>query len=252
LLLSAAPLPIAIFINLPIAGRLLFLAAAVGLYFVARTLVRATNDTTAFAQKTRMDLEHLEKVRNEWQSVAGPGRFDAKRAELDRLRRLWTGSRDLQARKQRERDDHRRIAALARHLDTFAIEAGVPRIASSRVTLLESFGIHTAADVTTAKLEGVPNLDAKLRDVLNEWRRGLEDRFRKEAAPGPVSLDEKLIEREALAEQMRIEAALRTGLQDLQEIQKQALFARVSKKAKVEEARNAYLQSAADLKAVTR
>ncbi len=252
LLLSAAPLPIAIFITLPLPGRLLFLAAAVGLYFVARTLVRATNDTSVFAQKNRIDLEYLERVREEWQSVAGPGRFDAKRAELGRLRALWTASRDLQARKQRERDDDRRGAALARYLDRFDIETGLPDIAVSRVTLLESFGIHTAADVATAKLEGVPNLDKKLRDALNGWRRGLEDRFRKEAAPGPVSLDEELIEREALAEQLRIEAALRTGLQDLQEIQKQALFARVSMRSRVEEARRAYLQSAADLKSVTR
>ncbi len=65
-------------------------------------------------------------------------------------------------------------------------------------------------------------------------------------------LDEETIEREALAEQMRIEAALRTGLQDLQEIQKQALFARISMKARTEEAHQAYLQSAADLKAVSR
>ena len=252
LLLSAVPLPIALFANLPLAGRLLFLGAAVGLYFVARTLVRAANDTSSFAQKARMDLEHLERVREEWQTMAGPGRFDAKRIELDRLRAQWTESRDLQARKQRERDDDRRSAALARFLDTFDIEAGVPGMTAGRATLLESFGIHTAADVTTAKLEDVPSLDRNLRAALNDWRRGLEDRFRKESAAGPASLDEALIEREALAEQMRIEAALRGGLQDLLEIQKQVLFARVSMKAKVEEALNAYLQSVADLKFVTR
>lgn len=252
LILSAAPLPLAIFVSLPAAARLLFLAAAVGLYYVARTLVRAANDTTVFAQRARMDLEHLEKVRGDWQSAAGPGRFDAKRDELDRLRAFWTESRDLQARKQRERDDHRRGAAQARYLDRFDIEAGVPGVGPNRVPLLESFGIETAADVTAEKLETLPHLDKRLRDALNHWRRDLEERFHKEAAPDPASLDEKQIEREALAEQMRIEAALRGGLQDLQEIQKQVLFARVAMKARVEEARRAYLQSAADLKAVKR
>jgi len=252
LLLSAAPLPIALFVSLPVPGRLLFVAAAVGLYFVARSLVRAANDTTAFAQKTRMDLEYLEKMRGEWQSMAGPGRFEAKRTALDRLRVQWTECRDLQARKLREREDHRQSAALARYLDTFDIETGMPGIASSRATLLESFGIHTAADVTTAKLEIVPNLDKKMRDTLNEWRGSLEARFRGRATSGSASLDEALIEREALAEQLRVEAALRGGLQDLQEIQKQVLFARVSMKDRVEEARRAYLQSAADLKSVTR
>jgi hypothetical protein len=91
-----------------------------------------------------------------------------------------------------------------------------------------------------------------MRDALTAWRGELEARFRKDVESGPRSLDEELIGREALAEQMRIEAALRTGLQDLQEIQKQALFARISMKSKVESAQRAYLQSTADLKAVTR
>ncbi|MEI6203290.1 MAG: hypothetical protein WCP68_15175, partial [Enhydrobacter sp.] len=241
------------FVNLPPAGRLLFLAAAVGLYFVARMLVRLSNDTGVFADRARMDLEHFDKVRNEWQSTAGPGRFDAKRAELDRLRARWDESRDVHRRMQQERQDSRQSAALTRFLDGFGIEtAAVPGLSPSRVPLLASFGIETAADVVAEKLEGVPKLDKPMRDVLMGWRAELEAKFRQEAGRGAASLDEELIEREALAEQMRIEAALRSGLQDLQEIQKQALFARISMKAKVEEAHRAYLQSAADLKAVNR
>ena len=252
-LLSASPIPIAIFVNLPPAGRLLFLGAAVGLYFVARMLVRLSNDTGVFADRARMDLEHFEMVRNEWQASAGPGRFDAKRAELDRLRARWDESRDVQRRMQQERQDHEQSAALTRFLDGFGIEtSAVPGLSPSRVPLLASFGIETAADVVAAKLEGVPKLDQQMRDVLMGWREQLEAKFRQESGRGPGSLDEELIEREALAERMRIEAALRTGLQDLQEIQKQALFARISNKAKVEEAHRAYLQSAADLKAVNR
>ncbi len=91
-----------------------------------------------------------------------------------------------------------------------------------------------------------------MRDTLTGWREELEAKFRQQAGRGRASLDEELIEREALAERMRIEAALRTGLQDLQEIQKQALFTRISMKAKVEEAHRAFLQSAADLKAINR
>jgi len=253
LLLSASPIPIAIFVNLPTAGRLLFLAASVGLYFVARMLVRLSNDTSVFADRARMDLEHFEKVRNEWQSTAGPGRFDAKRTELDRLRARWDESRDVHHRMQQERHDQKQSAALARFLDGFDIEAaGVSGLSPSRVPLLASFGIETAADIVADKLDNVPKLDKKMRDVLTNWRAELEAKFRREAGSVLASLDEELIEREALAEQMRIEAALRAGLQDLQEIQKQALFARISMKAKVEEAHRAYLQSATDLKAVTR
>ena len=253
LLLSATPIPIALFVNLPTAGRLLFLAASVGLYFVARMLVRLSNDTAVFADKARLDLEHFEKVRNEWQSTAGPGRFDAKRTELDRLRARWDTSRDVQHRMQQEQHDQKQSAALARFLDGFDIEAaGVSGLSPSRVPLLASFGIETAADIVTEKLDTVPKLDKKMRDALTGWRARLEAKFRSDAGGRPASLDEELIGREALAEQMRIEAALRTGLQDLQEIQKQALFARISMKAKVEEAHRAYLQSAADQKAVNR
>ncbi len=253
LMLSAAPIPIAIFVSLPPAARLLFLAAAVGLYYVARTLVRLSNDTTGFADRARMDLEHFEKVRDEWQSTAGPGRFDAKRTELERLRVRWEESRDVQRRKQQEQHDHKQAAALTRFLDRFDIEAGgVSGLSPSRVPLLESFGIETAADIVAEKLDGVPKLDRKMRDALTGWREGLEARFRQDAPDSAAPLDEETIEREALAERMRIEAALRAGLHDLQEIQKQALFARVSMKARTEEAHRAYLQSAADLKAVKR
>jgi hypothetical protein len=98
----------------------------------------------------------------------------------------------------------------------------------------------------------VPKLEKKTRDALVDWRVALETQFRQEHASGSVSFDEQLVEREALAEQMRIEAALRAGLQDLQEIQKQTLFARISMKTKVEEAQRAYVQSSADLKSVGR
>lgn len=253
LLISAAPIPIALFVNLPMAGRLLFLAAAIGLYFVARALVRVSNDTGVFADRLRMDQEHLEKVRDEWQTTAGPGRFDAKRAELDRLRARWDESRDVGRRVRKELQDDKRGAALARFLDGFDIEkAEVRGVSPSRVPLLASFGIETAADIVAPKLDLVPKLDGPLRDALVGWRKDLEARFHDEATAAPPTLDEELIQREAMAEQLRIEAALRSTLQDLQEIQKQALFARISLKAKVVEAQRAYLQSAADLKAVGR
>jgi DNA-binding helix-hairpin-helix protein with protein kinase domain len=253
LLLSATPIPMAFFVNLPLAGRLLFLAASAGLYFVARMLVRLSNDMSVFADRARMDRERLEKARDDWQSSAGPGRFDAKRAELERLRVRWDESRDVGHRKQQELHDQKQSAALARFLDGFDIEAAeVSGLSPSRVPLLESFGIETAADIVTEKLEGVPKLDKKTRDALTGWRGDLEARFRREAGNAPASLDEELIEREALAEQMRIEAALRAGLQDLQEIQKQTLFARISMKAKTEDAYRTYLQSAADLKDINR
>lgn len=251
LILSAAPLPFVLFVSVPLAGRLLFLAAAVGLYYVARQLVRAANDTREFADRARSDLGLLDKIREEWQSTAGPARFEAKRAELEELRARWADSGDLQKRKQREREDRDRSAALNRYLDRFDIEEGrIPDLSPSRIPLLESFGVHTAADVVPEKLAAVPRLEKATRDVLVAWRQTLEARFRQEGGSGPASLDEQLVEREAAAERMRIEAALRSGLQDLQEIQKQALFARVSMKSKVEDLHRAYMQSAADLKAV--
>ena len=253
LLVSAAPIPVAVAVNLPLLGRLLFLVAAVGLYFVARTLVRVSNDTSLFADKARLDREHFEKLRDEWQSRAGPGSFDAKRTELARLRARWDESRDVSRRVQQEFQDQKQSAALARFLDGFDIEASaVPGLNSSRVPLLASFGIETAADIVREKLDNVPKLDKPMRDALTTWRAQLEGQFRRDAGNAPRSLDEELIGREALAEQMQIEAALRAGLQDLQEIQKQALFARISMKAKVEEAQRAYLQSSVDLKAVLR
>lgn len=253
LVLSALPLPIALFVSLPLPARALFLLAAVGLYYVARTLVRAANDPTPFVAKARQDVEQLERIRGEWQTQAGPGRFDAKRAELDRLRDAWLAARDRRARPQPAPESGGRDAALRRFLDTFGIgDEEVKGVSPARVPLLESFGIATAADIDIARLDQVPKLDRHLRDALVEWRLGLEARFEAEAGPQPPPPDRALLEREALDAQLRIEAALRTGLHDLQEIQKQTLFARLSMKARVEEAHRTCLRSAADLKAISR
>ena len=89
-----------------------------------------------------------------------------------------------------------------------------------------------------------------MRDALSGWREELEARFRQEG-DNVAPLDAHLIELAALADR-RDRATARAGLRDLQEIQKQALFARISMKSKTEEAHQAYLQSAADLKAVQR
>lgn len=253
LVLSALPLPIALFVSLPLPARGLFLLAAVGLYYVARTLVRAANDPAIFVAKAQQDTERLERIRTEWQNQAGPGRFDAKRAELDRLRAAWLAARERREQSQPAPESGGRAAALRRFLDTFAIEdEEVKGVSSARVPLLESFGIATAADVDADRLDSVPKLDRHLRDALIEWRLELERRFEAQAGPQPAPPDREVMEREARDAQLRIEAALRTGLQDLQEIQKQTLFARLSMKARVEEAHRAYLQSAADLKAVSR
>jgi DNA-binding helix-hairpin-helix protein with protein kinase domain len=253
LLLAAGPITVAFLVNLPVAARLLFLVASIGLYLVGRVLVRSSNDTAVFRDQMRKDLKHLEKVREEWRSTADPQRFDAKRAELDLLRRRWEESRDVGRRVRQERQDGELNAALARFLDGFKIEASdVPGLNQGRVPLLESFGIETAADIVAEKLDGVPKLDKKMREVLNDWRNTLEDQFRRGVGDAPISPDEELIGREALAEQLRIEAALRVGFQDLRDLEKHILFARASMQAGVEEAYRAYRQSKADLDLVKR
>ena len=63
--------------------------------------------------------------------------------------------------------------------DGFRIQPGeVAGVGTSRKSILESFGIETAADVDEARLYRVPGVGAKLRSGLIAWRHSIEGRFR--------------------------------------------------------------------------
>jgi hypothetical protein len=250
---GAATMALALFVDLPLAGRLFFFASAFALYFLVRRNLRMATDISAFVDRESLLRARWDAVRAEWDAKAGVVAFDAKLGELNQLRARWTALPEFREQRLRDLVANRNERQLNRYLDGFRIQPEeVAGVGTSRKSILESFGIETAADVDEARLYRVPGIGAKLRSGLIAWRRSLESRFRFEPDRDDTLPDEEMAEQEVLVERLRLEAAIRRSLADLQLLQKQTLFARTSLKSKVEETHRAYQQCAADLKAVRR
>ncbi len=252
LFVSGLPIAVGVFSQLPTAGRLFFFASAFLLYVLIRRSLRATVNVSAFLELDRQQRARWDMIKSEWETKAGPRLYDEKRAELDRLWVAWESLDELRTAKQRGLVARKREIQLARYLDQFEIDpAEIPGIGMGRKSLLQSFGIETAADVSEQKMLAIPGFDVKLRGSMLTWRRSLETQFQFDPADNVDDQDSQMIEQEVLAERLRIGLAVRRGLSDLQQIEKQIQFARSSLRSRGEEAYRGYLQAEVDLRAVT-
>ena len=250
---AAATMAVGVFVDLPLLGKLFFFVTGFALYFLVRRNLRMKTDLSGFMERERLLRAQWDSVRAEWDAKAGVGAFDAKLGELVELRARWTALPEFRAQRLRDLESNRSERQLSRFLDGFRIQPGeVGGVGTSRKSVLESFGIETAADIHEAKLYMVPGVGAKLRSALVAWRRGLEGRFRFDPDQDGNPPDEDMVEQEVLVERLKLEAAIRKGFADLQQLQKQTLFSRTSLKSKVEETHRAFQQCAADLAAVRR
>jgi DNA-binding helix-hairpin-helix protein with protein kinase domain len=252
LFVAAAPLSVGIFAHLPPLARLFFFISSLILYVLLRRSLRATASTAAFLERDRYLRSRWDEVRNEWDSKAGPRMFEQKRAELDRLRVSWTRMPELRTEKLRDLIDNKRDIELTRFLDRFEIGAAdIPGVGVGRKSLLQSFGVESAADVTEQGLIAVPGFGAKLRGSMLAWRRSLETQFTFDSTEG-YEQDRGSVDQLLLAERLRIASAIRKGFADLQQIAKQVQFARSSLRTRGEDVYRAHLEAEIDLRYVSR
>lgn len=253
LFLAAAPLSVGIFAVLPLLARLFFFVSAIVIYILIRRSLRATASIAPFLERDRYLRSRWDEIRNDWDNKAGPRLFDMKRAELDKLRVSWLRLPELRDEKLADVAANKRNIELARFLDRFEIGAAeIEAVGVGRKSLLQSFGIETAADVTEQSLIAVPGFGVKLRGSMLAWRRMLETQFRFDAPEGIDQQDREAVDQTLLGERLRIAMAIRKGFAELQQIAKQVQFARTSLRTRGEDAYRAHLQAEADLQYVAR
>lgn len=126
----------------------------------------------------RERAEHLLDLERRWREEADGRVYEREREALETARRTLDGldrtheARMVELEKNRER--HQREA----FLDRSPLAASRLReLGPSERTVLESYGIETAADVTAAALDGIPSLRPALARALLDWRRKLEAEF---------------------------------------------------------------------------
>jgi len=253
LFIAGIPVAAGVLAQVPDLGRIFFFASALILYFLVRRALKATINISTFLERDRQQRARWDSIGSEWEAKAGPRRFEDKRAELERLWTAWTSLAARRAAKLDEIGDRKRDIQLARHLDRFELAAAdIPGVGTGRKSLLQSFGMETAADVSEARLQAIPGFDVRLQSSVLTWRRALEAKFTFDPAGNSDEQDRQAIEQEILAERLRIGLSIRTGFGELQQIERQIQFARSHLRPRGEEAYRAYLQAEADLKAVSR
>lgn len=94
---------------------------------------------------------------------------------------------------------------LAAHLIS---EANLAGFATARVSMLRSFGIETAADITSQSLAGVPGIGPKRSSQLLGWRRSIEQTCRTTLPREKVETATRQAEQKNSGELRRLEEAL--------------------------------------------
>lgn len=108
-------------------------------------------------------------------------RFPAHAAALaaaTRASRLWAGLPSRRAERYRQLEKNKRQEQLRQFLQAQLIEsARIKEISTGRVAMLSAYGIDTAWDVESQRVQQVPQFGPVLADRLVAWRREREHAF---------------------------------------------------------------------------
>ncbi|QQS10747.1 MAG: hypothetical protein IPK81_13970 [Rhodospirillales bacterium] len=222
--------------------------AAVALYFFVYAMTNPESRVRAF--QTRRDAAHQTwtRVSDDWRERAGTRQFDEKRQVAANLRAEWEAVPRLRQRKLDDLRSSARERQLERFLDQFEIPSkGISGIGPARKTLLESYGIETAADVLEHRLLGVPGFGPTRSSALVRWRQGLERRFVFDERRAVEPQDVQRVEQEILALRQSLIARAQRAIQELKVVSAQTMSARSYIWPHLEAAYREYLQADVDL-----
>lgn len=222
--LLAVSIGIAIAVAAPKAMFWGFVAGIVG-WFVAgsagsseRTAEKSRRSAVRQAAKQEYD-ELVDRAQRD----AGPAGFQAKRAELSKLKDEYQGL--PQAEKQELDKLHSTAQERQRQkfLDTCFIDsASISGVGPARKAALRSFGIETAADVSRNKVMQVRGFGEGLTRAVTDWKASCERRFVFNASNAVSAADRDAVRSKFGARKVSIEAALSRGAGELQSFRQRA------------------------------
>jgi DNA-binding helix-hairpin-helix protein with protein kinase domain len=224
---------------------------AIGLVGVWLWASGDTNETRSIVQTCNSARADWHKLSLQWNNETSDEPFNRKLSELRQARQAYE---DLPSRRQRELhrlEQERRKRQLERHLNQQRIEsARIPGIGPGRSATLASYGIETAADVTSQRVMTVPGFGNQLTSQLVAWRRRKESEFVFDSRQGIDARDLQLLENELGRERGRLEQTLGHGALELRAIQAQITKRREIIGGLVGAAKQALAQAEADLAAL--
>jgi len=165
----------------------------------------------------RTAQELYDKVLSQLGKEAGPEGFAAKKSELEKLReehyalpKLMKNELDLLHSTAHERQKQK-------FLDKFFIDnATIAGLGPARKAALRSFGIETAADVTSQGVRQVRGFGEGLTRAVMDWRASCERRFTFDPRQAVSETDKNSVLAKFAGRKQQLELALSAGAHELQ------------------------------------
>jgi hypothetical protein len=149
-------------------------------------------------------------------SEAPPGRFQTMKNELYILKEAY---QRLSLQEKRELDElHANAHArqLRKFLESCFIDsADIPGIGPGRKATLRSYGIETAADVNSSRVEQVCGFGESRTRVMLDWRANCERRFRFNPATAVTEADRNAVRAKFVHRRLALQAQLQQGANEL-------------------------------------
>jgi DNA-binding helix-hairpin-helix protein with protein kinase domain len=195
--------------------------------------------------------EQWSAIERRWASEAGTGDFAQRRLALDKLKADYDRLPHERLRRLQDLETNREGAQLAAFLDRCPLDgADIKGVGEAKITMLQSYGIETAADIVDERVLAVPGIGPTFLKRLKAWRRQQEQRFVFNPKKGVSPTDRATVEQRMLTERARLERALSDGVAQLAAFSKEVLERRAALEREVRSAAEALLRAEADLRAM--
>jgi DNA-binding helix-hairpin-helix protein with protein kinase domain len=184
-----------------------------------------------------------------WRTRAEASEFDALRNRLVTLKVEFDDLASEESRRIREYEANRRSRQLRAYLEGFLIRrTKITNVGPTKQAVLTSYGIETAADVSSASVQSVPGFGPVNSLPLIEWRQKLEHGFVYD--PKSTYADADAVNRiraEIKSRAAQIKAELASGPERLRNITQQIMETRSSIDPNLQTLSNRRAEALADL-----
>jgi DNA-binding helix-hairpin-helix protein with protein kinase domain len=153
--------------------------------------------------------QRFQNLQNSYAAECSDQSFVSKSQELSQLRNQYNALPVERKRKLQQLEVNKYQLQLLRHLDKFGVQdAVISGIGPGRKQMLISYGVDSAADVTAASLDQVPNIGPKLAANILAWRTRLERTFKFDASEPVDKKEIEKIDRELRAKSRQLEQSV--------------------------------------------
>src|SRR5258708_1106950 len=195
--------------------------------------------------------ERCTAIERQWKIEAGNEEFVQRRLALEMREAACERPPHERLRRLQDVETNRDGAQLTAFLDRWTLDGGnIKGVGDAKITVLQSYGIATAADIVDQKVLAVPGVGPVMLKRLKVWRRQKEARFVFDPKKGVSAIDKQTVEQRILTERARLERALSEGAAQLAAFSKELPPRRQALAREARSAAEALLTAQADLRAM--